>query len=77
MRIYDEENEKTLTSILIMLTPSEVRELLGKLKSLDVTNDHIHIDDEQYKREITVGIYTPQNIQNFSAKVIKLIQQDD
>lgn len=76
MRIYDEENDRTLTSILIMLTPSEVRELLGKLKSLDVTNDHIHVDDEQYKREITVGLYTLQNIQNFSTKVIKLIQGD-
>lgn len=77
MRIYDEENEKSLTSILIMLTPSEVRELLGKLKSLDVTNDHIHVDDEHYKREITLGLYTPQNIQNFSEKVKTLIQQDD
>ena len=77
MRIYDEEKARSLTSILIMLTPSEVRELLGKLKSLGVTNDHIHVDDEQDKREITVGIYTPQNIQIFSAKVIKLIQQDD
>lgn len=77
MRIYDEEHKRPLTSILIMLTPSEVRDLLGQLKSLDVINDHIHVDDEQYKREITIGLYTPQNIHNFSDEVIKLIQQDD
>lgn len=76
MRIYDDESKKSLGSILIMLTPGEVHELIGKLKSLDLTNDHIHVDDENYKREITVGLYTPQNLQNFSDEVIRLIQED-
>ena len=77
MRIYDPQTKKALRKILLMLTPSEIQELRGTLESLSVTNDHIHLDDEMYKREITVGLYTSQNIQNFSSEVIKLIQQDD
>jgi hypothetical protein len=77
MRIYDDESKKSLGSILIMLTPGEVHELIGKLKSLDLTNDHVHVDDENYKREITIGLYTPQNLQNFSDEVIRLIQEDE
>jgi hypothetical protein len=77
MRIYDHENKSSLMSILIMLTPREIHELVGKLQSLDMANDHIHLGDEHYKREITIGYYTPQNLQNFSDEVIRLIQEDE
>lgn len=77
MRIYDGKNKKTLKSILIMLTPAEINELIGALQSLDMKNDHVHLDDENYEREITVGLYTPQNIQNFSNEVIRLIHEDE
>ena len=77
MRIYDEKNKKPLKLILIMQTPSEVHELIGSLQSLDIKNEHIHVDDENYKREITIGLYTPQNLQNFNDEVIRLIQEDE
>ncbi len=77
MRIYDEENSRTLRSILIMLTPSEVHELSGKLRSLSEKNDHIHVDDAEYKREITIGLYTPSNMYSFAPEVIKLLQEDE
>mgnify|MGYP001769653297 CR=1 FL=1 len=77
MRIYDPKNKRSLRKILIMLTPYEVRELMGTLESLNLTNDHIHIPDDQYKRELTIGLYTPENIQNFSDEVIRLIQADE
>ena len=77
MRIYDPKNKITFRKILIMLTPSEVQELMGTLKSLNITNDHIHITDDQFKREITVGLYTSQNINNFSDEVIHLLQEDE
>ena len=77
MRIYDKKNKKPLRSILIMLVPSEIHELIGSLQSLNMTNDHIHVDDENYKREITIGLYTPQNLNNFNDEVIHLIQEDE
>lgn len=77
MRIYDPKNKKSFRKILIMLTPSEVQELVGTLESLSITNDHIHIADDQFKREITVGLYTPENLRNFSDEVIRLIQEDE
>jgi hypothetical protein len=60
-----------------MLTPREVHELIGSLQLLDMKNDHIHVDDENYTRMITVGLYTPQNLNNFSDEVIRLIQEDE
>lgn len=77
MRIYDDENRKSLQSILIMLTPAEVNELIGYLKGLNINNDHCHVDDQSYKREITIGLYTPQTVNNFSDEVIQLLKEDD
>lgn len=77
MRIYDEKNKKALETILIMLTPAEVKLLIGYLKGLDEERDHVHVNDEDYKREITIGLYTPRNIQNFADDVIRLIQEDE
>lgn len=77
MRIYDEKNKKSLRTILILLTPNEIHELIGSLQLLDIKNDHIHLDDENYTRMITVGLYTSQNLQNFNPEVIRLIQADE
>lgn len=77
MRIYDEKNKTPLRSILIMLTPSEIHELIGSLESLNLKNDHIHVDDAEYKREITIGLYTPNNLHSFAPEVIKLLQNDE
>lgn len=77
MRIYDEKNKKALKTILIMLTPSEVHELIGYLKGLNEERDHVHVNDENYKREITIGLYTPENIKNFADDVVRLIQEDE
>lgn len=77
MRIYDEENSRTLKSVLIMLTPSELHELSGGLRCLSEKNDHIHVNDAEYKREITIGLYTPNNMYSWAPDVIKLLQEDD
>jgi hypothetical protein len=78
MRIYDSKNKQSLSEILIMLTSGEVHELIGSLRSLNpLTNDHVHVSDESYKREITIGVFTPGNTGNFSDDVIQLIEEDD
>lgn len=79
MRIYDKRNKRKLNTLLILLTPAEVLELKGSLMDLseDLKLHHFHIDDERYKREITIGVYTPENLHTISPAVVKLIEDDD
>ena len=76
MRIYDKKNKKSTTNLLLMLTQEEIIELIGALQSLNVNRDHVHIDDEQFKRKITIGLYSPDNINHFNPDVIHLIETD-
>lgn len=77
MRILDERNHKEISGVLILLTPKEAHELLGKLRSIDVTSgDHIHVDDETYKREIKVAIYTEDNLEYFNPEIKHIIDPD-
>lgn len=70
MRIIDLETNKTVDNILIMLTPEEASELSSKIKHIDVSKGaHIHVDDLDYRREITVAIYTEENLSFFSDTV--------
>lgn len=58
-----------------MLTPNEASELAGKIKSIDPNKgDHIHVDDLEYAREITIAIYTDQNIHYFAKEIRDLIK---
>jgi hypothetical protein len=77
MRIIDEKNKKTITSITIMLTPAEASELIGKMEKIVVNSgDHIHVNDREYKREITVAIYTNENQQYFSKEIIEILNEN-
>jgi hypothetical protein len=76
MRIRDEKTDRTLTSIMIMLTPAEAHELASKLHGLDPeTGDHIHVSDGGFKREITIAIYTPDNLHYFNEKTRELLEE--
>ena len=57
MRILNEDNDQPIKGVLIMLTPSEAKELVDKIRRLTPEKgDHIHVDDETYMREITIAI---------------------
>jgi hypothetical protein len=75
MRIIEEKSMKSLKSILIMLTPSEASELASSIRSIDPTKgEHIHVDDLEYAREITIAIYTDQNEHFFTKEIRDLIK---
>jgi hypothetical protein len=77
MRIIDNDNKKVLDKVLIMLTVSEAKELADMIESLDPTvGDHIHVDDIDYKREITVAIYTDENQHYFAEEIRKIIADE-
>lgn len=76
MRIIDDINNKLITSVTIMLTPNEASEMISKLKILNPDlGEHVHINDIEYKREITLAIYTDQNQQNFSERIREIISE--
>jgi hypothetical protein len=75
MRILDESSDRALTSVLILLTPDEAKELLDGLTGLtSEKGDHIHVNNERFSIGITVAIYTPQNSQFFNKRVRQLIE---
>jgi hypothetical protein len=74
MRIIDKESKKTLNSVVILLTPEEAAELASKLKSLDASKgNHLHVNDIAYKREVTIAIYTIENLDSFSEDVRNML----
>jgi hypothetical protein len=76
MRIIDLTTSNVLEDILIMLTPEEAFELWGAVKHIDPSKaNHIHVDDMEHKREITVAIYTDENLHFFREDVRKVIRE--
>ncbi len=74
MIIIDEKNGVTYNKILIMLTPNEASEMASKIESINAEiGDHIHINDIDYKKEITIAIYTEKNLHFYKEKIRKLI----
>lgn len=79
MRLLDTENDKALCDIKIYLTRAEAQELLDDLIALLKTDKkayHVHINDVQYKHEITVALYDEKDISTFNDRSKKLIKFD-
>jgi hypothetical protein len=78
MRIINEDTGDAIDSVAIMLTPSEASELASKIRSLDPeVGDHIHVTDLELLRQITVLVYTPDNLKYYSEEVRKIIGDGD
>lgn len=74
MLIINEKDMTTLSSIFIILTPGEALELASKIKSIAPNiGEHIHVDDQEYSREITSAVYTDQNLHYFPKEIRELI----
>lgn len=77
MRILDNKNDKPLENILLMLTPPEAKMMKDFLNGLTTEKgDHIHVDDISLEHEITIAIYTPENIGTFAPRIINLLEND-
>ncbi|MBI2743648.1 MAG: hypothetical protein HYX48_07000 [Chlamydiales bacterium] len=77
MRIYDLNSEKKFDKVTLYLTPEEARELKDSLELLlnNKAHHHEHIPDREsdFKREITVCIYTEDNLSSFDERSRRLI----
>jgi len=62
-----------------MLTPEEARELASKVKNLcqhPNEPDHIHENDIDFTKEITVAIYTPKNMKHFHKDIQRILEDN-
>lgn len=80
MRILNQDTDKSTQNILLCLTKSEALELRDELERLLSSNqrdNHGHINDTEYQREITVTIYDDSNLIGFDDRTKRLIVEDE
>lgn len=79
MRILDHDSDKAVNSISVFLTADEAKELLDSLKQLLETpaNNHAHIPDKGFKKEITIAIYAEGSTAGFDKRTERLILADE
>jgi len=80
MRILDPNTDKAINEIGIFLTLNEAKELRDKLERLidNPSEHHNHIEDAGMDpmKELTVAIYTHDNMRMFDERSRKLIEED-
>lgn len=78
MYILDEKTDKSIKKIILYLTYSEASELKDSLENLlrKPLNNHEHISNEDFKKEITICIYDVNNLNGLNDRSINLIKKD-
>jgi hypothetical protein len=80
MRILDSENKSRLYDIVLYLKKHEIVYLIGALENLldnSSSGDHCHVNDDEYKNEITVTLYDENKLDMFDERSKKLILDKD
>lgn len=80
MYILDDETNKKLSCITIILSKSEIQQLLGYAKQLlekSSPSDHYHLSSEDYQKEITLCMYDKENLSDFHPRIQKLVKDDE
>lgn len=84
MRILDEDRDSAINNVILMLTINEAMELRDSIDAIldhKQRGDHQHVDDNEFKHEITVAIYdhdlrSTYYFDQFSKRTQKLILDD-
>jgi hypothetical protein len=80
MRILDNKTEQSIKNISLFLTKAEASELRDTLDALLNNSDkdgyHLHLNDDDYLREVTFSIYSEKNINTFNARIQRLLKED-
>ena len=80
MYIIDDESDKKISCVTLILTKSEIQQMLGYAKQLlenPLSSDHYHLSSEDYQKEITLCIYDPENIKCFNSRIQNLVRNDE
>ena len=77
MRIYDPDSKRTLDRVTLFLTPEEAADLGESATDLSKHPEkhHHHVSDAEYETEITVAVYTNENIKLFDEESRRVIRQ--
>lgn len=76
MRFLNQDKNETLSNLLLLLTKNEAIELKDELERLiksKINNDHGHVNDLEYQRELSLAIYDINSLNEFDENVRKLI----
>jgi hypothetical protein len=78
LRILDEQVNKSLDAAIIYLTKQEAAELRDSLEQLlaEQLGRHEHISSDDYRKELTVCIYDPNQLDQFDERSKRLIIED-
>lgn len=76
MIIYDEKNKRRLTGVTLFLTSEEMAELADTAAGLSENPEklHHHVNPADYSSEITLAVYTKENLSQFDAESQMLIR---
>ncbi len=79
MKIYDPDTKRTLNNIILFLTEEEAAELGFSATDLfeHPEKQHHHINDANYKNEITISVYTEDNIDLFDEESKRVILETE
>jgi len=76
MRILDEDRDQAIERVTVFLTRSEageMRDMLNALLSGDV-DQHVHVSDSDFRREVTLAIYSEDDLSHFSERARRIIE---
>lgn len=79
MRLLDQEKGIVINDLLVLLTleeSCELRDELNRLISKKTKNNHSHVSNIEFTKEITISIYDFNKLDGFSERVKKLIVED-
>ena len=76
MRIYDPKSKKQLGEVTLYLTPREAAELADAARDLAEapSHHHGHVSSDDYSREVTIAVYTAENLSGFDAEFQMLLK---
>lgn len=78
MKILNTDTNSPTKNISIYLTSAEALQMLGYLEQLVAEpNEHYHLNDESFEREITLVVYNPDNLSGFDTRSKRLIEHDE
>jgi hypothetical protein len=77
MKIYDENSKRLLTAVTLFLTPEEAANLSEGAADLvkNPRKHHHHISNKDLDNEITVAVYTPENIAKFDQESQEILKE--
>ena len=76
MRILDNGSNRPLEEVTLYLTRAEAAQLAGYLQDMLTSGEHhSHLNDDEYARQMTVAIYTDENLNEFDERSRRLIAE--